>query len=493
LDAAPCPVCGMPNVTHALVCERCGMPLVRPHPTFPPPAESASPLPSHDSEPSVIPPEPETELEEEPVAATAPEHKPTAGSDAEQLVVAGTTSDGPAVTGVAPDELAVTGAMADDLTGAAPDEPTVAAAQPTPVPRTKQVASVWSRLKVATRGHLRDQLGRILIGAVVGLLLLVVLVALLPPTPHTNQAAQDVPQVAVPTSTLAPKSAKTQSAATTGPTSHQTIVREVRVLGEKAGLLAPQEAVQLRNGTIAVVDTGHKRLVFLDAHGKLLKSVTAGASPLQEPFAAAAAGGTLYVLDSERDTIDRFDAQGQYRGTVIHDPTLHHARGMALGRNGTLLVANPSTNSVLTLSRSGDILHTFAGSVGTGPTKLDQPSDVASGNNGSIYILDNNNQRVQIVNAAGTFSGQRPAPPSSTISSAHVLPLPDGRLLVSDPTGSLLLYPPNGGSATRIVLQVKGDPSARISPLGLALATGGRVLVTDTMGNRILVISSSQL
>jgi glucose/arabinose dehydrogenase len=308
-----------------------------------------------------------------------------------------------------------------------------------------------------------------------------------------GQAAQNVPQVAVPTPTPLPRSAKTQPAATTGPTSQQSIVRQVRVLGEGAGLLAPQEAVPLRNGDIAVVDTGHKRIVFLDAHGKLLKSVTAGASPLQAPFAAAVAGGMLYVLDSERDTIERFDAQGQYRSTVIHDPALHHSRGLSLGRNGTLLVANPASNSVLTLSTHGDILHTLASSVGTGPTKLDQPSDVAFGHDGSIYILDNNNRRVQIVNAAGSFSGQRPAPPSSTIASAHVLPLPDGRLVVSDPTGSLLLYPPNGGSATRIVLRVKGDPSARISPLGLALTTKGSVLVTDTMGNRILVISSSQL
>jgi hypothetical protein len=319
------------------------------------------------------------------------------------------------------------------------------------------------------------------------------LVAFLPATPHTGQAAQPVPQAPAPPPTPIPAPTTTQPAATTRPTSQKSIVRQVRVIGGTAGLLAPQEAVQLRDGTIAVADTGHKRVVLLDAHGNLLKSITAGATPLKEPYALAATGTTLDVLDSEGDTIDRFDAQGRFRGVVLHDPTLHHARGLSLGPQATLLVANPATDSVLTLSRSGEILHTLGGTIGAGRDQLNQPSDVATGRNGSIYVLDNNNQRVQVVTAAGSFSGQRPAPASSTLASSHVLPLPDGRLVVSDPTGSLLVYPPGRNTATRVVLRVKGNSSAPVSPLGLSLLTGGKVLITDTAGNRLLTIPSSRL
>ena len=359
-----------------------------------------------------------------------------------------------------------------------------------PAPRPRRSQTLWTAVRAASRGRARAQFGRIALGALVGLLVLIALVALLPPTPNAGQAAPNAPAGATPTP--APQPAAT-TAATTGTATGRAVVREVAVLGGQAGLLAPQEAVQFRNGTIAVADTGHKRLVFLDARGHLLTQVTAGASPLQQPFAITAAGGTLYVLDSEGDTISRFDSRGRFRGTVLHDPVLNHARGLALGPHGTLLVANPASNGVLTLSRAGSILHTLGGSVGSGPTSLDQPSDVALGTSGFTYILDNNNQRVQIVNAAGAFVGQRRAPASSTIASAHVLPLPDGRLLVSDPTGSLLLYPSNGGSATRIMLRVKGDASAKVSPLGLALMKQGGVLVTDTAGNRLLVLTASQL
>jgi hypothetical protein len=417
---------------------------------------------------------------------------PASDPDPEQSPADTTTGDEPAGTHPESSELPVGDAVPKNAGAATSDESLETTAVATPPPPARQQAGAWSRLNVATRGHLRDQLGRILIGGGVGLLVLVGLLALLPPTPHTGQAAQGVPQVAVPTPTPAPP-ATTIQAATVGPASAQTIVRQVAVLGEKVGLLAPQEAVQLRNGTIAVVDTGHKRLVILDARGSLLKSVTGGASSFKDPYAVASSRGTIYVLDSAGDTIDRFSLQGQYRGTVIHDPALDRARGMALGRNGTILVANPASNSILMLAQSGEIVHTLGGAVGAGPTKLDQPSDVASGKGGLIYILDNNNQRVQIVNAADAFTARRPAPPSSTLASAHVLSLPDGRLLVSDPTGALLRYPANGGSATRIVLRVKGVSPTRISPLGLALTTTGRVLITDTAGNRLLVISVAKL
>ena len=480
----------MPNAEGARVCERCGTPLARSSRSPDPVSEAAAPASAPEYEFPGTPPESESEFTPEPVADPTPE--PERGADLEQLPVEPTTGDEPAVVPDILSEPAAAEAIPENAAAATPDESGNAAATPTPPSSTRRQAGTWSRLNVATRGHLRDQLGRILIGGGVGLLLLVAALALLPPTPHTGQAAQGIPQVAVPTPTPAPRTTASQ-APTSGPTSARNVVRAVAVLGEKAGLLAPQEAVQLRNGTIAVVDTGHKRLVILDAHGNLLKSVTGGASSFKDPFAVATSGGTIYVLDSAGDTIDRFTLQGQYRGAVMHDPALDRARGMALGPKGTVLVANPASNSVLTLSPSGQILHTLGGAVGTGPTKLNQPSDVASGQGGLIYILDNNNQRVQIVNQPDTFTGQRPAPPSSTIASAHVLSLPDGRLLVSDPTGALLLYPSNGGSATRIVLRIKGGSSTRVSPLGLALATRGRVLVTDTSGNRLLVIPVAQL
>lgn len=473
------------------MCARCGTPLAR-SVRFPDPDPApAAPAQARDSESPRVPPEPEILLADQPIPAPTPEHDLAAGPATEHTPVDAMSGDEPAVAEATPNEPTAAHADQDDIEAATPDEPGDAAGDGTPPPPVRREGSTWSRLNVATRGQLRDQLGRILIGGGVGLLVLVALLALLPPTPHTGQAAQDV---AVPTPTPAPPAATTSTQVpTVGASSARTIVRDASVLGQNAGLLAPQEAVQLRNGNIAVVDTGHKRLVILDAHGKLLQSVTGGAASFKDPFAVATAGGTIYVLDSAADTIDRFTLQGQYRGMMLHDPVLDRARGMALGPNGTVLVANPASNSIVTLDRSGQILHTLGGTVGAGPTNLNQPSDVASGKGGLIYILDNNNQRVQIVNAAHAFTGQRPAPASSTIASAHVLPLPDGRLLVSDPTGALLLYPPNGRAATRIVLRVNGASSGRISPLGLALATGERILITDTAGNRLLLISISKL
>jgi hypothetical protein len=113
---------------------------------------------------------------------------------------------------------------------------------------------------------------------------------------------------------------------------------------------------------------------------------------------------------------------------------------------------------------------------------------------GTVYVLDNINSRIKALTATGAFIAQWPAPPSNTLHSVHVLPLRGGRLLASDPfAGALLLYRPDGGEPVRVPLSVPGPAAGSVQPLGLSLGPGGNVLVTDGNGNRVLLVSSSEL
>ncbi len=363
-----------------------------------------------------------------------------------------------------------------------------------PVPDEARRPAVRSpigpQISGAARYMLSGQRGRVVLGALGGLIVLALLLALLPGMPHSGLAqSPGASGPAASTPTPVPKPAATVGTPVPALAPLGTSVATARVVGVGAHLLAPQEAVQLHNGTIAVVDTGNKRLALLSAQGALLKSVRGGSKPFQQPYAMAASGDTIYVLDSEADFIDRFNASGAFRGEVIHDPVLHQARGMALGPHGTLVIANPSSNSVVTISTRGDILRHVGGPVGSGPDQFNQPSDVSVGGDGSVFVLDNNNQRVQVLTATGAFVRHFPAPASSTLASSHVLPLPGGRLLVSDPTGSLLLYPNETGAPTRIQVRLRGLLSTHIAPLGMSLMSSGHVLVTDTAGNRLLELA----
>jgi DNA-binding beta-propeller fold protein YncE len=265
------------------------------------------------------------------------------------------------------------------------------------------------------------------------------------------------------------------------------------VLGTPARLVQPHEAVLLPHGQIAVADTGNGRLAILDATGHLLKSVRTGA--LQEPYAVVASSHALFVLDAGRGSIERYDLTGRFEREIISNPPLlANARGMALGPDGTLYVANPRSNSVVLLSTGGHILRQVTSPLGTGPDQFNQPSDVAVSPNNTVYVLDNMNNRIKVLTATGAFIAQWPAPPSETLHSVHVLPLRGGRMLASDPfAGALLLYRPGGGLPVRVPLGVPGRAAGSVQPLGLSLGPGGDILVTDANGNRVLLVSSSDL
>jgi Double zinc ribbon/NHL repeat len=268
-----------------------------------------------------------------------------------------------------------------------------------------------------------------------------------------------------------------------------TGVQVARVLGSGAGLASPQEAVELPGGNVAVVDTGNARLVLLNSRGKVLKAIRSGKQRLRQPYAVATDGTSIYLLDAERGSIERYDIAGHFQAELAQDPILSRARGMSLGPGGTLYVASPGSNSVVVLDSTGKVLRRLAGTVGAGASTFNQPSDVYVAPNGSIYVLDNNNFEVKEMSQSGNSIAHWPAPPSTTLDSAHVLALPKGRLLISDPTGSLLLYKRPGATAVRLTLRTPGKATGKQSPLGLSLTRAGQVLVTDTDGNRVLVVS----
>ncbi len=261
------------------------------------------------------------------------------------------------------------------------------------------------------------------------------------------------------------------------------------VLGVDAGLKEPREAVELPNGRIAVADTDNGRLAILDNKGGLVASITKAATAFQQPFALATNGRDLYVLDATRGAIERFDTGGHFVREIAHDSVLlQDARGLSVNRSGLLYVANPRANAVITFSPDGKVVKQMTSPLGDGPITYNQPSDIAVAHDYSLYIYDDGNTRIKKEKSSGYFVTQLQAPPSDTLHSVHVLPLLDGRLVASDPTGALVVYPATGGTPTRRPLRVPGQPLSPVSPLGLSRLSDGAILVSDDTGNRLLVV-----
>ncbi len=269
-----------------------------------------------------------------------------------------------------------------------------------------------------------------------------------------------------------------------------------RILGAEIGLLAPRMAVALSNGYIAVVDTGNRRLALLDRAGRLVRSEQAGG--LRHPMAIVAAANALYVLDAGRGAIERYDTVGRFVREVVRDRALRDGTGMALGRHGLLYVSNPRLNSiVVTLAASGKITRRIggvSGSYGANGTTFASPLTVAVGGSGGdkLYVLDGARDRVIALTPTGAIAAHWPAPPSDPRTPPQLLPLPDGRLLVSDPTGAILVYPAD--SALPVFARALMLPSRRghrgylHGSFGLSRTPQGGLLVADVAGNRLLVV-----
>lgn len=382
--------------------------------------------------------------------------------------------DGAAVAGENPAGPTETRHEADD--GPAPS---VAATMPPGPARPRRSAP--TRRKTRNAAQARQVRG--LIAAALALVLLGIalshLLAPSRPASPTPPVATAVPNPTSPAGLFAPVAAKPVTA--------------TAVLGGAAKLQAPHEAVLLPNGHFAVADTGNSRVVFLDDTGHLLRAVRRGAATLRQPFAIVALGSRVAVLDADRGSIDLFDDNGNFVREILVSPQLVDGRGMAVGPHDNLYVANPRTNSIVILSPDGKITRIFTGPLSAAPGQFNQPSDVSVGSDGTMYILDNVNNRIEAITPARSFIRQWPAPSSNTIFSVHVLALPNGRVVASDPAGALIVYPSGAGAPMRVPLLVGGQSATAAEPIGLADASHGNILVTDAQGGRLLVVSSQIL
>jgi len=269
-----------------------------------------------------------------------------------------------------------------------------------------------------------------------------------------------------------------------------------QTLGDTVGLLAPRAAAALPNGYIAVLDAGNRRVALLDGAGRLVRSEQAGA--LRDPTAIVSASDALYVLDAGRGAIERYDTSGRFVREVVRDGALRGGSGMALGRHGLLYVANPGLDRIVVVgSVDGKIGRAITGGRGTGGAggdRFTRPVDVAMGKRG-LYVLDGTDGHIVALTPAGTIAAQWPPAAPSTISAAttmrpgRLMALPDGRLLVSGPPDAVLVY---AADDTLPVFQravtLPNDQGRVLGALGLSSAPRGDLLVTDTAGNRVLLM-----
>ena len=243
---------------------------------------------------------------------------------------------------------------------------------------------------------------------------------------------------------------------------------------------------------------------------------------------AVDAEGAVFISDRDNQRVRRVDPDGTIEtvagtgtygysgdGGPATSAKLSGPRGLAIGPDGTLYIADEGANRIRHVKANGDI-ETVAGGgspadgLGDGgpatAARLSLPTGIAVSPAGVIYIADRGHQRVRIVGTSGhitTVAGDGNAGSSGDGEVAATARLrnptavalaADGELFISDtgngkvrrvaPDGQISTVAGGGSPADGVG---DGGPAtaARLAPAGLATAPDDTVVVVDTANSRV--------
>jgi predicted membrane-bound mannosyltransferase/DNA-binding beta-propeller fold protein YncE len=177
-------------------------------------------------------------------------------------------------------------------------------------------------------------------------------------------------------------------------------------------------------------------------------------------------------------------------------------RGIKVAPDGSLYVADSRNHRIQHIGADGTVIKawgSFADSAaGNAPGgTFNEPWDVAVGKDGSVYVSDTWNHRVQKFTADGQFVkmwgyfGQGEAPEAFWGPRGLAIDK-DGRLYVMD-TGNkrVVIFDPDGNFIAQFGT-AGFDKGQFDEPVGIAVANDGSVYITDTWNQRVQVLVPSE-
>ncbi len=187
--------------------------------------------------------------------------------------------------------------------------------------------------------------------------------------------------------------------------------------------------------------------------------------------------------------------------STLNTTPLSAPRGVAIAPNGTLYVADSRNHRILHIATDGSLLGswgTFGDGVGVDNPigTFNEPWGVAVGPDGSVYITDTWNHRVQKFTADGKpvktwgYYGQGEAP-EAFWGPRGIAVDGQGRVYVAD-TGNkrIVIFDANGNFLNQFG-SAGLDAGQFDEPVGVAVGPSGVVYVTDTWNQRVQAFTSS--
>ncbi|MGB0102442.1 MAG: SMP-30/gluconolactonase/LRE family protein, partial [Nocardioides sp.] len=271
--------------------------------------------------------------------------------------------------------------------------------------------------------------------------------------------------------------------------------------------LRPRDVGLADNGQIAVADTDNHRIVILDAAtGECVRSFGssgAGTGQFRSPRSVSADGsGGLWVADARNYRIQHLSMTGTTIGAAM--PAGTAGDGPQQFRSPHCITAVPGTTEVAVCDTFNFRIPVYdgAGSTptydrtvgGTKPTEggFNGPFATAYGPDGSLYVADWFNHRIQKFDADGDFVtqwGGYGSQNGSLIFPRGITVTDDGDVVVTDSENNRIDTFTPGGTFVKAVKPTTGMALSR--PHQTAVAGDGSYWIADTNNNRVVHLSST--
>lgn len=278
------------------------------------------------------------------------------------------------------------------------------------------------------------------------------------------------------------------------------------VAGAGYGLAKPY-GVAVHEGRVYVSDTVQRVVLVFDAPGRDFRVIgREGEGQLTKPIGIAVDknNGKLYVADNTAKRVAVFDKDENFIHAIGGPEYFRRPSGVAVSPDGNQVyvvdtggVDSQEHHMYIFDAISGDHIKTV-GSRGAAPEQFNLPLQAAAAPDGTVYVVDGGNFRVQSFLADGSYkasfgaigrrSGQFSRPKGIATDkqgNVYVVDAAFGNFQIFDSTGQLLLFVGNRG--------FKGMPGEYMLPAGVAVDEDGRVYVVDQYFKKVDVYRPADL